>query len=74
MHALSIEIIDVVLYQNVYTPGVLRNWTEAFGSAATYQCLARALQHPIVGLPRLAVKYCDVHVCRDTSEGEDVFL
>lgn len=40
---------------------VLIKWTEAFGSDATYQCLARALQHPIVRRPALAAKYCDAY-------------
>lgn len=49
--------------------GVLRKWKQAFGSAATYQCLARALKHPVVGRSSLAVKYCGVHACEDTGEG-----
>lgn len=47
---------------------VLRRWSEVFGSAATYECLARALQHPMVGRGKLAVKYCGV--CRDGDQGK----
>ena len=39
---------------------MFRRWTERFGSSATYESLARALQHPAVGRGGLAVKYCDV--------------
>ena len=46
------------LFERCYS--VLKRWTEVFGSAATYECLARALQHPIVGRGKLAVKYCGV--------------
>lgn len=46
---------------------VLKRWTEVFGSAATYECLARALQHPMVGRGKLAEKYCGV--CRDSHQG-----
>ena len=46
---------------------VLKRWREVCGSAATYDCLARALQHPMVGLGRLAVKYCGV--CSDSHQG-----
>ena len=47
---------------------VLKRWTEGFGSAATYEFLARALQHPVVGRGKLAVKYCGV--CRDGYQGK----
>lgn len=47
---------------------VLRRWTEVFGSAATYECLARALQHPMVGRGKLALKYCGVF--RDGYQGK----
>ena len=46
---------------------VLKRWTERFGSAATYECLARALRHPMVGRGKLAAKYCGV--CRDGYQG-----
>lgn len=39
---------------------VLIKWTEVFGPSATYESLAKALQHPAVGRGALAVKYCDV--------------
>jgi len=45
--------------------GVLKTWKEAFGSSATYEGLARALQHPVVGRSDLAVKYCGI--CSDVS-------
>lgn len=39
---------------------MFRKWTEMFGSSATYESLALALQHPAVGRVELAEKYCDV--------------
>ncbi len=62
----QIEVDNRYLSEKCY--GVLRRWTEVFGSAATYESLARALQHPIVGRGELAVKYCDV--CRDVYQGK----
>ncbi|KAL9972489.1 hypothetical protein ACROYT_G018801 [Oculina patagonica] len=63
----QIEVDNRYLSEKCY--GVLRRWTEVFGSAATYESLARALQHPIVGRGELAVKYCDV--CRDIYQDLD---
>ena len=54
------------LFEKCY--GVLIRWTEVFGSEASDECLARALQHPIVGRGDLAVKYCDVY--RDAYQGQ----
>ena len=62
----QIEAANPDLSERSY--GVLRRWTEVSGSAATYESLARALQHPIVGRGDLAVKYCDV--CRDAYQGK----
>ncbi|XP_078371994.1 uncharacterized protein LOC144655584 isoform X1 [Oculina patagonica] len=64
----QIEVDNSYLSERCY--GVLRRWTEVFGSAATYESLARALQHPIVGRAELAVKYCDV--CGDPYQVLDV--
>jgi len=44
---------------------VLRNWRQACGNSATYECLAQALEDPTVGRSDLAAKYCEI--CRDTS-------
>ena len=46
------------LFEKCY--GMLRRWTEIFGSQATYKGLAKALNHRIVQRPDLAAKYCDV--------------
>ena len=60
------EVDSPKLFERCY--GVLRRWTEVFGSAATYKSLGKALLHPIVGRGELAVKYCDV--CRDVYQGK----
>ena len=62
----SIEADNPHLSERCYS--VLKRWTEGFGLAATYECLARALQHPMVGRGKLAVKYCGV--CRDGFQGK----
>ena len=58
---------DNSLKQSERCYSVFKHWTEVCGSAATYECLARALQHPMVGLGRLAVKYRGVS--RDSHQG-----
>ena len=45
---------------------VLLKWKQTVGPAASYECLAQALQHPILGKSELATKYC--HSFRDTGE------
>ena len=62
----QIEVDSSNLFERCY--GVLRRWTEVFGSAATYKSLGYALLHPIVGRGELAVKYCNV--CRDVYQGK----
>ena len=62
----QIEVDNPNLSERCYS--VLRRWTEVFGSAATYESLGRALQHPIVGRGELAVKYCNV--LRDAYQGK----
>ena len=62
----QIEVDNPKLSERCY--GVLRRWTEVFGSAATYESLARSLLHPIVGRGELAAKYCDV--CRDANQSK----
>lgn len=37
---------------------MFRKWKQKFASDATYQSLAQALQHPVVGHWDLAKKYC----------------
>lgn len=37
---------------------VLNKWIQTVGPAASYECLAQALQHPILGKSELATKYC----------------
>ncbi|CAH3020065.1 unnamed protein product [Porites evermanni] len=37
---------------------VLKKWIQTAGPAASYKCLAQALQHPIVRRSELATKYC----------------
>ncbi|XP_068719825.1 uncharacterized protein [Montipora capricornis] len=58
------------LFEKCYS--VLRTWKETFASDATYQCLARALQHPLVKRVNLAVKYCGLHSCKNAVEAKDV--
>ncbi|XP_067016909.1 protein NLRC3-like isoform X2 [Acropora muricata] len=41
---------------------VLRRWQEIYSQDATYNCLARALQHPAVGRKDLAGKYCGLQL------------
>ena len=55
------------LTKNTYftTAAVLRMWTAEWGSEATYQRLAQALQHPAVKHSNLAAKYC--HLDNSTS-------
>jgi len=62
----QIEADNPLLSERCYN--VLKRWTEVFGSTATYECLARALRHPIVGRGNLAVKYCGV--CQDGYQGK----
>ena len=45
---------------------VLNKWIQTVGPAASYECLAQALQHPIVGKSELATKYC--HSFREKGE------
>ena len=45
---------------------VLLKWKQKDGPAASYECLAQALQHPILGKSELATKYC--HLSRETGE------
>ena len=45
---------------------VLKEWIQTVGPAASYECLAQALQHPIVRRSELATKYC--HECIETGE------
>ena len=47
------------------TAAVLHMWTEKWGSEATYERLAQALQHPAVKHSNLAAKYC--HLNKSTS-------
>ena len=47
---------------------MLKQWKQTCGNSATYECLARALQHRTVGRSDLAAKYCEI--CRDTSVGK----
>ncbi|XP_068718549.1 uncharacterized protein [Montipora capricornis] len=66
----QIEEDEPKLFEKCYS--VLRTWKETFSSDATYQCLARALQHPLVKRPNLAVKYCGLHSCKNAMEAKDV--
>ncbi|XP_068718194.1 uncharacterized protein [Montipora capricornis] len=66
----QIEEDEPKLFEKCYS--VLRTWKETFASDATYQCLARALQHPLVKRPNLAVKYCGLHSCKNAMEAKDV--
>ena len=45
---------------------VLKKWIQTVGPAASYGCLAQALQHPIIGRSELATKCC--HECIETGE------
>ena len=47
---------------------VLKKWIQTVGPAASYGCLAKALQHPIVRRSELATKYC--HSFRETGESK----
>ena len=62
----QIEADNPHLSERCYS--VLKRWTERFGSEATYECLGRALGHPMMGRRKLAVKYCGV--CRDGYQGK----
>jgi len=48
---------------------VLKRWKEVLGKEATYECLARALQHPMVGKKNLTVKFCGV--CPGAYQGKE---
>ena len=45
---------------------MLLKWKQKDGPAASYEYLAQALQHPILGKSELATKYC--HSFRETGE------
>ena len=49
----------------MFCVGVLRRWQEIYPHDATYHCLARALQDPVVGRVDLAAKYCVLQLGKD---------
>ncbi|XP_068753968.1 uncharacterized protein [Montipora capricornis] len=50
---------------------VLTSWKERSASEATYQRLAKALQHPAVDRKALAVKYCGLRSCKKKRLAKD---
>ena len=55
----------------MFCVGVLRRWQERNPSVATYNRLARALQHPCVERVDVAVKYCGLQLGKDVAVGKD---
>ncbi|XP_015768799.1 PREDICTED: uncharacterized protein LOC107347432 isoform X3 [Acropora digitifera] len=50
---------------------ILRRWQEMYPSDATYQRLARALQHPTIDRVDVAVKYCGRQFGTDVETAKD---
>jgi len=50
---------------------LLRRWREMCASDATYECLARALQHPTVDRSNLAAKFCGLQFFNEAAVAKD---